>query len=326
MVSRREPTERPDAFISHSSRDKDLFVRPLVECLADQGATVWYDEYSMAPGDSLSASIDTGLAAANCGLVVISPSFIETARDGGWTRYEFRGIIANSIGTEGRRVVPLWLDVSVDEVRDFSPPLSDLLAIDASGKHIEQVALEVLSVVAPKRAGGLARHRALMTARGTPVEVSLEDLHMSPAKDRRVGGHVALRALLVMQALADCGEPDIADYDVFLENLSRDLHHEKELRLWEALACSYSVVCTSHELSSEQKTSLLRLLLTATFGRADHTAVGALGADVAAQAIDHFGGCMRLARGEAVIGEGGLRGLVSATGERGDQSGDAPDD
>jgi hypothetical protein len=311
MASEREPPERPDAFISHSSRDKDLFVRPLVECLADQGATVWYDEYSMKPGDSLSASIDAGLAAADCGLVVISPSFIETAREGGWTRYEFRGIIANSIGPGGRRIVPLWLDVSVEEVREFSPPLADLLAIDAGGKHIEQVALEVLSVVAPQQAGGLARHRALMAAGTATTEVLLDDLHRSPAKDRRVGGHVPLRALLVTQTLADCGEPDITDYDAFLEDLSRDLHHERELRLWEALACSYSVVCTSHELSAEQKNSLLRLLLAATFGRAEHTAAEALGPGVAAQAIDHFGGCMRLARGEAVIGEGGLRGLVS---------------
>jgi len=165
-----------------------------------------------------------------------------------------------------------------------------------------------------------------MTARGTPTEVPLEDIHLSPAKDRRVGGHVALRALLVMQALADCGEPDIAHYDAFLENLSRDLHHERELRLWEALACSYSVVCTSHELSGEQKYSLLRLLLAASFGRAEHTAVQALGAAVAAQAIDHFEGCMRLARGEAVIGEGGLRGLVLEAGEGDDQVDDAPGD
>jgi len=207
--------------------------------------------------------------------------------------------------------VPLWLDVSVEEVREFSPPLADLLAIDAGGKHIEQVALEVLSVVAPQQAGGLARHRALMAAGTATTEVLLDDLHRSPAKDRRVGGHVPLRALLVTQTLADCGEPDITDYDAFLEDLSRDLHHERELRLWEALACSYSVVCTSHELSAEQKNSLLRLLLAATFGRAEHTAAEALGPGVAAQAIDHFGGCMRLARGEAVIGEGGLRGLVS---------------
>lgn len=128
------------------------------------------------------------------------------------------------------------------------------------------------------------------------------------------------RALLVMHALADCGAPEIADYDVFLENLSRDLHHERELRLWEALACNYSVVCTSHELSTEQKRSLLRLLLAATFGRAEHTAAEALGAEVAARAIDHFGDCLRLARGEVVIGEGVLRGLVSRDSEAPDQA------
>jgi hypothetical protein len=97
----------PDVFVSHSSRDKQQFVRPLVECLVDQGVRVWYDEYALIAGDSLSASIDRGLSSARSGLVIISPAFIKTALESGWTHYELRGIVANSIGAEGRRILPI---------------------------------------------------------------------------------------------------------------------------------------------------------------------------------------------------------------------------
>jgi len=46
-----------DAFISHATEDKDRFVRPLAHALTTLGAKVWYDEFSLKLGDSLSASM-----------------------------------------------------------------------------------------------------------------------------------------------------------------------------------------------------------------------------------------------------------------------------
>ena len=51
-----------DAFISHAWEDKESFVRPLAHRLTALGALVWYDEFSLKLGDSLSSSIDKGLA------------------------------------------------------------------------------------------------------------------------------------------------------------------------------------------------------------------------------------------------------------------------
>lgn len=311
MVPADEIAALPDAFVSHSSRDKNLFVRPLVDCLADQGATVWYDEYSMSPGDSLSASIDDGLSKANNGLVVISPDFIRTANESGWTRYELRGIISNSIGAGAKRVVPIWLDVTLAEVRTFSPPLSDLIAITATDKQIEEVALDVLRVIAPQHAGGLGRLRAVMTARGEVKNVDPRELQPSPAIDRRVGGHVPLRALLVTQALSDCGVPMVADFDTFLENLSRDHHHEGELRTWEAIAASYTLAKT-FDLNEEKRKAAFSLILDGTFGRVNREAVEILTPQIAGPVLEHFQRCSSLVHGEAIIGEGGLRGRLSS--------------
>lgn len=65
-----------DVFISHASEDQETFVRPLAEALTQLGVRVWYSEFSLKLGDSLSRSIDKGLAGSTFGLVVISEFFI----------------------------------------------------------------------------------------------------------------------------------------------------------------------------------------------------------------------------------------------------------
>jgi hypothetical protein len=65
-----------DVFISHASEDKDTFIRPLAIALKSLGISVWYDEFSLELGDSISRSIDKGLSESAYGLVVISPPFV----------------------------------------------------------------------------------------------------------------------------------------------------------------------------------------------------------------------------------------------------------
>ena len=70
MTVKRD-SARWDVFISHASEDKDSFVRPLAIALRSLEVLVWYDEFSLRLGDSLSRSIDRGLADSSHGLVVI---------------------------------------------------------------------------------------------------------------------------------------------------------------------------------------------------------------------------------------------------------------
>ena len=51
-----------DVFISHATEDKKDFVAGLVHKLNSTGAKVWYDEFSLKVGDSLSKSLDQGLS------------------------------------------------------------------------------------------------------------------------------------------------------------------------------------------------------------------------------------------------------------------------
>ena len=57
-----------DYFISHASEDKNQVAKPLAEALTMNGCSVWYDDFSLSIGDSLSESIDKGLANSRWGM------------------------------------------------------------------------------------------------------------------------------------------------------------------------------------------------------------------------------------------------------------------
>jgi hypothetical protein len=97
-----------ELFISHASEDKPDLVRRLADRLRHWGIKVWYDEYSLSPGDSLSRSLDNGLARTRYGLVVISKSFLRKP----WTEYELRGLTAKETYRGDKVIIPIWHGVS----------------------------------------------------------------------------------------------------------------------------------------------------------------------------------------------------------------------
>ncbi len=131
-----------DVFISHASDDKDGVVRPLALELQSQGLKVWYDEFELSIGDSLRRKIDKGLANSRFGIVVLSKNFIRK----GWTNYELDGIITKSVSGE-QIVLPIWHDITKQEVIDFSPSLADKVARNTSSYTIKEIATEIAEVI-----------------------------------------------------------------------------------------------------------------------------------------------------------------------------------
>lgn len=78
-----------DLFVSHASEDKNDIVKPLVQELESYGLKVWYDEFELKIGDSLSESIDKGIIHSKNGLLIISKSFLNK----NWTDYELKSFI-----------------------------------------------------------------------------------------------------------------------------------------------------------------------------------------------------------------------------------------
>jgi hypothetical protein len=131
-----------DVFISHSSEDKEDFVRPLTLELQELGIKVWYDEFELKLGDSLRRSIDKGLINSKYGIVVLSTSFFKR----NWTQYELDGFVNREMN--GMKVIlPIWHKVSKDEVQKFSPSLADKVALNSSVYSIKEIAEEINTLV-----------------------------------------------------------------------------------------------------------------------------------------------------------------------------------
>lgn len=126
---RRSESEKPLAFISHDSRDKDKFVRELSHELAKNFCTVWYDEFSLKVGDSLRATIERGLRETKKCIVVLSPNFLS---NDGWGRAEFDSVFTREILEKQNVILPVWLNVDVKDVYNYSPRLADKVGVAAT--------------------------------------------------------------------------------------------------------------------------------------------------------------------------------------------------
>lgn len=136
-----------DVFISHASEDKAAVVRPLAEALQQRQIEVWYDEFELRIGDSLRRKIDAGLARSRFGIVVLSRSFFAK----GWPQYELDGIVSRSISGE-QTLLPIWHEITKDEVMAQSPSLVDKIARNTATSTVEEIADEIALVVRPDEA------------------------------------------------------------------------------------------------------------------------------------------------------------------------------
>jgi TIR domain len=119
-----------DVFISHASEDKKDLVEPLAEALQTSGLSVWYDKTALTVGDSLRAKIDEGLARSRYGVVILSHNFFAKR----WPQQELDGLFTKEVaGAPGVKVIlPVWHNLTADEVTLYSPMLAGRLAAQSS--------------------------------------------------------------------------------------------------------------------------------------------------------------------------------------------------
>jgi len=175
-----------DVFISHASEDKDSFVRPLAVALTNLDVSVWYDEFSLRIGDSLSRSIDRGLVGSRFGLVVVSQAFLRKP----WPDYELRGLVAREIG-EDRVILPIWHGVSRQQVIEFSPPLADKVALDTRELTAQDVAIRLLREVRPDHYALHPRAELERRASGTALRELQKEIERTREELDAVQGELA---------------------------------------------------------------------------------------------------------------------------------------
>lgn len=205
-----------DLFISHASEDKDSFVRPLAQTLRALGLEVWYDEFSLSIGDSLSRSIDKGIARSRYGVVVISPSFIAKR----WPEYELRGLVTREIEGE-KTILPVWHGITRSDVARFSPTLADKVAIRTQDAKASDIAIQILRAARPDLYEKHPRAELERLASGKAVRELQEELQR-------------LRDQLAEFQCPHCGAPVIQQIDAPID------HNEKHWDVREAFECGFA--------------------------------------------------------------------------------------
>lgn len=117
-----------DVFISHASEDKATVAEPIAAELRARGLRPWLGKFELTIGDRLMSRIDEGLASSRYGVVVLSPAFFRKQ----WPIWELNALAALE-ATRGRKtILPVWHELTKEEVVNHSPLLAALLAVETS--------------------------------------------------------------------------------------------------------------------------------------------------------------------------------------------------
>lgn len=139
----RSIKERPLAFISHSKNDSRDFAIKLANELSKRGCPVWFDEYSLSIGDSLTESIDEGLKNTDKCIFILSPEFLLNK---GWCKHEFRTASMKQIFEKRNIMLPIWHGVQKQDVYEYSPVLVDTVGLSSS-VELEEIANKIAKVL-----------------------------------------------------------------------------------------------------------------------------------------------------------------------------------
>lgn len=135
-----------DLFISHASEDKESFVRPLANELVKRSLNVWYDEFVLEIGDSLRQSIEKGITDSNYGLIVLSHNFFKK----NWPQKELNALFSKDIIKDKSTLIPIWHQLDIRDVLNYSPFLADIVALNSSGSEITEIAQKLVELVLPQ--------------------------------------------------------------------------------------------------------------------------------------------------------------------------------
>lgn len=248
-----------DLFISHASEDKPTLVTSLAEELKNFGVEVWYDEFSLGLGDSLSRSIDKGLANSRYGLVVLSLDFLNKE----WPEYELRGLITRE--NQGEKVIlPIWHKISKEQLVKYSPPLADKFALNTNDYDITELSLNIIKVARPdifKNLQRMAEWREII-AKAEPKISDGSKLKKGPIRHENLPKSLLLRIKIIHLIFQDVYSLSLKES---IDNFRRDLHPEEEIKIWENMAATYLEYTRDSKLTSGEKRDVFGKILSISF-------------------------------------------------------------
>ena len=236
-----------DVFVSHASEDKAEVVLPLSRLLERLGLKVWLDVGELKVGDSLSKSIDEGLARSRFGILVLSKAFLR--KD--WPDYELRSLIAKELGRE-KVILPVWHDIERDELLAYSPNLADKKGLSTNRMSLEDIALELVEVIRPDLSERILRKLIYLRQRNaSPIElVEAKSLKKSRRRHAELPTALVWRIRGIRAALIDVYPLSFEDW---IDGFLRDSHPTQEVEMWEHFACVFREIVWEGDWTLEDK-------------------------------------------------------------------------
>jgi len=105
--------------------------------LEERNCPVWYAEFSLRVGDSLRESIERGLKETRKCILILTPNFL---RNEGWGKREFNSVFTRELLEKKNVILPVWHEVTEQEVYDYSPSLADKYALKWSAEDKQDIA------------------------------------------------------------------------------------------------------------------------------------------------------------------------------------------
>ena len=250
-----------DLFISHASEDKDDIVRPLATLLERLSVRVWYDEFSLQLGDSLSATIDKGLLESRYGLIILSKSFLGK----NWPDYEYRSLLTRQIGGE-KVILPLWYGIEANDVKDYSLYLAGIKALSITKGTLGKAIGAILQVVRPDiwkelRMSGFLKKKI---EEGERKVMKLSEIKMQTTKQSKLTPQQYIRSKAVYYGI---GQHLNQSFERCVELYELDIVPERELQSWEIMnACYLEMIAHHPKCTASEKESYYKVLLALSLG------------------------------------------------------------
>jgi len=236
-----------DVFISHSSEDKDTVVRELANLLKRLGLKVWYDEFTLKVGDSLTQKIDEGLIDSNFGIIIISNAFLNKK----WTDYEYRSLLSKEDNFK-KVILPIWHNITQDEIKDFSLYLADKFALDTKKNSIQEIAKKLLEIIRPDLYQNFSRLMLYkkMISEAKPEKAKVDDLIWGEKQRENLTPRQVNRIKNFYYSIGQELETSLQDtLDCYLY----DHNPEREIQTWEIMNVTFIEYIRQESIQSKDK-------------------------------------------------------------------------
>lgn len=258
-----------DLFVSHASEDKENFVKPLVRKLENYGLKVWYDEFEIKIGDSLSKSIDKGIINSKNGLIVISKSFLN--KD--WTDYELKSFIIKET-EQGGNILPIWHNVTKADVMNRSLFLADKFAL-SSEIGIEALAIKIIQKIRPDILSSFALKNIAKDIYNDEKKeikkIDIKDLDDGAIVHKSLPNYILSTSFLINQIFFDVWN---SNFNEFIKKFAKDWDYDREFFIWNVIANSYLMFIRNNKISfddTKKKKDILADLINLSFGNTQPT-------------------------------------------------------